>query len=96
MMTAPEDYVGKIVKISGPFAAYHDEATGRDYFAVIVLDATACCSQGVEFVWNGEHSYPEDYPTDNQEITVIGKFDSYEENGTTYCQLVSAEMTVNE
>ena len=45
MMTSPETYIGKIVKMDGTFAYYHDKTTDQYYFACLIQDATACCSQ---------------------------------------------------
>ena len=92
MMTAPDGYMGKTVKMKGPFSVYHDEETGNYYFACIISDATACCSQGIEFVLTGEHTYPKDYPELGTEITVTGIFDTYEKNGYRYCRLNDAEI----
>ena len=95
MMYTPEKYNGKIVKASGLFSVYHDDAQDKNYYAVLIQDATACCAQGIEFIWDGEHSYPEDYPEIGQEITVMGTFGTYEEDGATYTQLLDASLTVN-
>ena len=95
MTINPDDYIGKTIRASGPFAVFHDDNTGKDYFAVIITDATACCSQGIEFVRTGEHSYPDDYPKVDTQITVTGKFNVYEEDGNKYCQLLDAELTIN-
>lgn len=92
MMVTPDDYIGKTVKMKGQFAVYEDQNTGNLYFAVIIADATACCSQGIEFVLDGDYTYPEDYPELGTEITVTGEFQTYEENGYLYCHLVGAEM----
>ncbi|HAS37035.1 MAG TPA: hypothetical protein DCS04_00160 [Ruminococcaceae bacterium] len=92
MMTAPEGYVGKSVKMKGQFAYYEDPETKNQYFACIIADATACCSQGLEFVLKGEYSYPNDYPKLGTEITVTGTFKTYQEDGATYCQLVDASL----
>ena len=92
MMTTPDDYRGKTVKMSGNFAIYQDQITGQIYFACVIADATACCSQGLEFVLEGDHTYPDDYPELNSVITVTGVFDTYEENGNIYCQLIHAKM----
>ena len=54
---------------------------------------SVCCSQGLEFVLAGEHSYPADYPELGTEITVVGIFQTYEENGYMDCHLVNAEIT---
>ena len=92
MMVSPDNYTGKTVKMNGVFAYYEDPETKKQYFACIIADATACCSQGLEFILAGEHSYPDDYPELGTEITVVGTFQTYEENGYMYCHLVDAEM----
>ena len=92
MMYEPDRYVGKRIKMNGQFAVYEDPDTGAVYTACIIMDATACCSQGLEFVLAGEKTYPNDYPELGSEITVTGTFQLYDENGATYCHLVDAEM----
>ena len=92
MMVAPDKYVGKIVRMRGQFALYEDAESGARYFACIIADATACCSQGLEFVLEGSHTYPQDYPSLSTEITVTGEFRTYEENGNLYCHLTDAKM----
>ena len=49
MITEPDDYLDKTVKMNGSFAVQHDEETGKNYYACIIKDAAACCSQGLEF-----------------------------------------------
>lgn len=92
MMVAPQEYAGKIVKMAGQFSVYHDETTGKDYFAVLIMDATACCAQGIEFVLAGEQAYPQDYPPVDSEITVVGEFQPYEEDGIPYIHLIDAQF----
>ena len=93
MVYNPANYEGKTVRVRRPFAYFLDEDTNKEYFAVLISDATACCSQGIEFVLAGEHTYPDDYPEMDTVITVVGKFNSYEENGSPYVQLLDAEIT---
>ena len=90
MITSPDDYLGKTVKMNGTFAVYEGDA--RNYYACIIADATACCSQGIEFVLDGEHKYPSDYPSLGTEITVSGVFDTYYEGATRYVQLIHAQI----
>ena len=90
MMTAPDDYIGKKVKMAGQLNVA--EVGDNRYFACLIKDATACCASGVEFVWAGEHSYPGDYPEENAPITVTGTFTTYKEGEATYCQLKDADL----
>ncbi len=89
MMCRPEDYSNKTVKMSGIHAVYLDENTGKCYHACIISDATACCSQGIEFELSGDH----EYPGEGENICVTGVFDTYKEGEYTYCTLRKAELT---
>ena len=87
MLTFPDNYVGKTVKVRGQYYAAYSEETKQYYHFVVIADATACCQQGMEFLWLGEHNYPGDYPKDNEVIEITGVFELYEEQGNSYCRL---------
>ncbi len=91
MVSKPEDYVGKIVKVKGVLAIAQDEETGTYYTAVLIADAAACCQQGLEFEWTG-HKYPKDFPKVGSKISLTGKFTTYEENGMTYIRIVTDKL----
>ena len=84
-------YEGKIIRMKGWFNVLQDPETGMVYYACIVQDATACCAEGIEFVWAGEHSFPGDYPEPGTGVTVTGRFESYMEGGDLYVHLNDAE-----
>ena len=90
MVSKPDEYRGRVVKMKGSFAVY--PGTERNYYACIISDATACCQQGLEFVLKGDHAYPDDYPAEGTEIVVTGRFESYMEGTTMYFQLSDATM----
>ena len=92
MMMDPNSYTGLRVKLRGNFSYFQDPDTGAEYFAAVIADATACCAQGIEFVWAGEHAFPQDYPPLDALITVTGTFGTYIENGYMYVQLSDAEL----
>ena len=92
MLYTPDDYIGKTVKMKGAFAYYEDPETKEQYFACIIADAMACCSQGLDFIPTDEYTYPDDYPELNAEITVTGTFEIYEKNGIKYCRLANAAI----
>lgn len=94
MMMDPDSYVGRVIRMKGYYDYFEDQATGAYYTACIVPDATACCAQGIEFVWAGEHAYPDDYPLQGEEILVTGRFETYMENETMYVHLADAQMEV--
>ena len=93
----PAHYLGKTVKARGTFSIYQlvtDGVLQPDpvSYACIISDAAACCAEGMEFVLEGDYTYPDDYPELGAEITVIGEFQSYEENGMTRYHLVNARL----
>ena len=93
----PAHYLGKTVKARGGFSIYQlvtDGVLQPDpvSYACIISDAAACCAEGMEFVLEGDLTYPDDYPELGTEITVIGEFQSYEENGMTRYHLVNARL----
>ncbi len=92
MVSYPEDYIGKTVKIQGEYIILQDDTGENIYSACIIYDAMACCAQGIEFVLGNGAVYPDDYPELNSEITVTGTFETYDENGITYIHLVEATL----
>ena len=92
MVYNPDPYLGKTVKMQVTFTTIYDEENDKRYYACVIQDATACCSQGIEFVLRDERTYPEEYPEVGAEITVIGTFDSYTEGHYIFCTLNDAIM----
>ena len=80
MRSEPEEYYGKRVRISGLFSAYQNPFTGEYYYNCIIPDATACCSQGLQFFPSEALSYPDDFPEQGAMITLQGTFSKNEEN----------------
>ena len=94
IMTNPENYMGKTIKIVGPYNVSYYDKTGLSYHYVLIEDATACCQQGIEFLWKGDHKYPDDYPQAQTRIEVFGVFGSYEELGQTYYYLAVDDVAI--
>lgn len=92
MMFYPENFIGKTIRMEGIYTEYFDQATGKRYLACFIMDATQCCSQGVEFELTSDYSYPDDYPTEGDTVVVQGVFDVYEEEGANYCTLRNSEI----
>lgn len=97
MMSSPEDYVGKTVKMQGIFSKGQLYAAGSlndggTVFACVIQDATACCAQGIPFELAGDHAYPQDYPELGDTITVVGTFEIHQQEGMQFCRLRDAEL----
>lgn len=99
----PENYIGKTIKMSGQFGVYEQlDDSGNPIpdapvsVACVIMDATACCAQGLEFVCKDDKAYPDDYPERGTKITVAGEFQSYKDtDGITCYHLVNADMQIN-
>ncbi len=94
MMSKPEEYEGKTIRIEGKYYASYYPITDKYYNYCLIADALACCSQGLEFELGGDAVYPDDYPTDQSQVIVTGVFETYtEEAGQTfyYCRLKDAK-----
>ena len=94
MMSKPEEYEGKTIRIEGKYYASYYPITDKYYNYCLIADAAACCSQGLEFELGGGAVYPDGYPEDQSEVIVTGVFETYtEEAGQTfyYCRLRDAE-----
>ena len=92
MMYYPENYLGKKVKMSGMYTMFKDEETGKCYHGCIIMDATACCAQGIEFELTDDYVYPDDYPKEGETICITGTFETYKEGDNTYCTLRNAQI----
>ena len=94
MMSKPEEYEGKTIRIEGKYYASYYPITDKYYNYCLIADALACCSQGLEFELGGDAVYPDDYPADQSQVIVTGVFETYtEEAGQTfyYCRLKDAK-----
>lgn len=94
MITGPSPYVNKIVKMKGPFKPYESTSPDYCYPAIVIMDATACCASGIEFLLYGvprcSMTGGNGYPLYNEEATIVGRFETYLEEKTTYVHLVDA------
>lgn len=92
IMCYPDEYREKCIKMSGTCSIFEDLTTGQLYYACIIQDATQCCQQGIEFNLQDSYIYPDDYPENGQEVTVVGIFETYAEDGVLYCRLRDAVL----
>jgi len=94
MVIEAEKYENKNFKIKGIFQTFPnpDNPQGLPYFSVIINDVTMCCQEGIDFVWQGNHKWPEDYPKEDQEITIIGKYIVTETDDFTYNYILASDI----
>lgn len=91
MVRTPEDYLGKTVRMAGPLMVYEaNPALGIDYFyTVVIQDATACCQQGMEFIWP-EGTLPEA----GTGLVVTGTFAEYDCGGLPSYHIVADTVEI--
>ena len=88
---SPEDYLGRTVRMQGSLMVYEaNPALGIDYFYTdVIQDATACCQQGLEFVWDGG-----ELPQAGTELLVTGTFEEYDCGGLPSYHIVAQSVEV--
>ena len=91
---SPARYEGKTIRLGGVYQANYYELTEKYYHFILVQDAAACCAQGLEFEWSGEHAYPDDYPEEGAAIELTGVFEGFEELGRTWYRLAVDQVTL--
>ncbi len=89
IVSAPDDYIGKKLKMKGMYVNYTSSDGTLQFPACVIADATACCQQGIEFVLTDDK-----YPEEGTQITVVGTFASYVDatDGQTYYHLKDAKI----
>lgn len=81
----PESYIGKTIKMQGQFSIATSNSTNQNYYYATIYDEVMCCQAGVEFIWDeNSHKYPDEYPSEGEQIEIEGVFSSYEEEGETF------------
>lgn len=91
MARTPEHYLDKTVRMQGELAVYPaNPALGIDaFYTVVIRDATACCQQGLEFVWDGGT-----LPEPGTELRVIGTFAAYDCGGLPSYHVVADTVEI--
>ncbi len=94
MISKPDKYVGKTVRVEGFYYAFYYEETGQYHHYCIIQDAMACCGQGMEFLCEDSLCvYPEEYA----DIVLEGTFEVYPKSGENNagCRLANVTLIEN-
>lgn len=80
LLSAPKDYVGKIIRLTGRFLSRVDETDGKRYYGCQMGSAgCSCCSPGVlEFVPKKSYVWPDGFPQMQSPVTVTGRLEMYD------------------
>lgn len=92
IMAEPEDYDGGTLIMEGQFLPMKEKGKMR-YFCV-VTDEAGCCAQAIEMIPAKDLKYPDDYPKEQDDISVKGVFtvNSEGSKGDKSCLLKNAEV----
>ena len=94
MMTDPDQFEGKMIKMKGQYLSAYYEPRKEYYNYCFISDAAGCCSQGIEFATKDKLKQRNLRPKDNTDIEVVGKFETYMEDCKMYCHLKDSKMTI--
>ncbi len=97
MITNPQNYEGKTIRMEGYYYTEQNPTTDVVYHLIVISDALGCCPQGIEFITSGDAQYPEveaEYPNSTETVQVTGVYETYEEDGLLYFRLVSDEVEI--
>ncbi len=101
MGMSPEDYKGKVIKLSGIFVHFPrnidkngNPISDEEVYVCIISDTMACCATGIEFIPEKGSSFWTEYPEEGSKITVTGLCDIFlDESGCfTVIQLDNATV----
>ena len=84
MTMSPDFFLDTTIKIDGRFFRGYSEFSDRYYNYVMITDEAGCCQNGLEFLLTGKENISENYPAENEEISVVGTFKMLELDGYTY------------
>ena len=91
MVINPDKYIGKTVRLRGKYSVYDGE--NRKIYVCEVMDETACCTQGLEFILADSGEYPEYNPDIPISIEICGTFNTYIEDNHPYVQPEDATVS---
>ena len=93
METEPVKFIGKRIRMKGVFSSYYDQETKKRFYGCVIADALACCSQGLAFELAKERKFPDEFPDEGAEITIIGDFEMEEYGDDAYPIIRNAKMS---
>jgi len=89
------DYLGKTIRVSGFYNYLFYDELNTYYHFVITKDGDACCQEGLEFKWNGDHVFPDDYPSVRVPIEVDGVLSICEERNMRFYYLAVDDIFIS-
>ena len=84
LASRPDEFAGKTLRVSGFFMTTVEE--GKRYFGCLLADqmGCSCCAPGgvMEFVPKGTYRWPEDFPGEDEALTVTGRLQMLDRNAS--------------
>lgn len=103
MELSPEDYKGKIIKLTGEYVHFPKDVdqngnptSEEEVYACMIRDAMACCATGIEFIPEKDSSFWTNAPEDGSEITITGLCDIFLDESGLFTVIQLNNATVKE
>ena len=92
ILTNPENYIGKRVRMSGNYYYMTSQDRSMRYHYIAVEPGDSCCVRGLEFAWDADGAFPDGFPNEWADIEITGVYASYTESGETYYYIAVEEF----
>ena len=90
-----EDYLGKTIKIAGPYYSFHLEQTGVLYRYVLIVEGDECCRIGIEIRSDDEGMSHTEFARQNALVEVIGILRTHMDFGYALPYIAIDELIVS-
>lgn len=90
ILVTPDEYDGKTIKVTGEINVYYEEAEDKNYFAMILVDSTNCCTYVLEF--DKDPSVDDKEFMHGKDQTIVGTLDFEEMGDSFFCHLIDVKL----
>jgi len=94
ILTNPSDYLGKTIRVRGPYFNINFQEFGEVFHFVMVIEGDECCRMGFEFILSGDYAYPDDFPSQYARIEITGVLSVIEHGEQNFLYLATDEITL--
>jgi len=89
-----DEYSGKSIKIYGSYYTLLYNDPGKRFHYIVIIPGDECCQTGMEFRRDGDHVFPDDYPSQNAMIQITGTLQKDLEIGSLYLYIAVDDFEI--
>ena len=90
-----DDYLGKTIRLAGPYYSFSPEQNGFLYRYIIIVDGDECCRIGLEIRSNDEDMSHTEFAMQNALVEVVGVLRAHMDFGYALPYVAIDELTVS-